>query len=153
MIKTLFSSELRGVTLLIIVFGLLLFFVDELVENLISSLLGFNFYYQEEVFLKLVYLLIGVATIALIYSLRKNEEATTEEVRKYASQMVLSMIISFFIGLAIHIYFVYTAMINTGSLASLEDNILIYFLPNIMLVVGFVIGGWPMRKINARKYS
>lgn len=151
MFKFLWSKHLRGVSVLIIAFGVFLYHVDNIVEVIISKLLGYQFFYTENPFLKLIFLLIGVVVIALVFNLNKNQRISIEEIKKRASHLVLSMIISFFIGLIIHVYFVYSEMTDFGSLSKLENNLLIYYLPNFMLVIGFLIGGWPIRKLNANR--
>lgn len=149
MFTFLWSKHLRGVSVLIVAFGIFLYYIDTLVEKFVSKLLGYQFFYTTQPFLKLIFLLMGVVVIALVFNLNKNDRITPEEIKKRASHLVLSMIISFLIGLAIHIYFVYSEMTDFGSLSKLENNLLIYFLPNFMLVLGFLFGAWPIRKLNA----
>jgi hypothetical protein len=145
------NKNFRWVTLLLAVFGVFLFFIDRFAEQLISVILGNKFYYSEEAFLKLVFLLIGVVTIGLLLGLHKNPIADDETKQKTASYYALSLIISTLCGFGVHVFFVVNEMNNAGTLYELEENVFIYYLPNFFLVGGFIIGGWRIRSLEIVK--
>lgn len=140
-----FNKSFIGTTLMIVLFGFFLFFIDSVAESILSYLLGFNFYYAEQPFIKLIYLLLLVVSIGVLAGLFRSEKPTETEKRTTASGYILSMIIATLIGFALHIYFVYKAMINEGSLIEMEQNYLTYFITDYFLVFGFIIGGLKIR--------
>ncbi len=147
----LFDKNFRWVTLFLAVFGVFLFFIDRFTEQLVTAMIGSDFYYTEEAFLKLVFLLIGVVSIGVLSGLHKNHVVDDETKQKTASYYALSLIVATLCGLAVHVFFVVNEMNSAGTLYELEENVLIYYLPNFFLVGGFIIGGWRIRSLEIEK--
>lgn len=147
----LLNKNFRWTTILLVLFGVFLYFIDVFAEAVVSTILGYPFYYAQEAFLKLIFLLIGVVSIGVLSSLDKNPVINAQTKRNTASFYALSLIVSTIIGLTVHLFFVITEMKSVGSLYLLEQNYLIYWLPNFFLVLGFLIGGWRIRKLEVIK--
>jgi hypothetical protein len=139
--------------MLLVLFGVFLYFIDVFAESVVSFFIGYPFFYAEVAFLKLIFLLIGVVSIGVLSGLDKNPVVDDETKRKNASFYVLSLIVATLVGLIIHLFFVISEMKTLGSLYELEQNYLIYFLPNFFLVLGFLIGGWRIRKLEVIKHK
>lgn len=142
----LINKTFIGATLMIVAFGVFLFFIDGFSESLISAMLGYNFYYKVPAFLKLIYLVLLVVTIGIFSALNRTEHLKELQKQKLATRYILSIIITGIIGLVLHIYFVKNAMEQEGSLTDLEQNIFRYYSTDLFLVLGFVIGGLSLRK-------
>lgn len=142
----LFNKTFIGATLMIVAFGVFLFFIDGFSEQFVSALLGYEFYYVEPAFIKLIYLVLLAVTVGLFSTLNRTEHLKELEKQKLATRYILSIIIAGVIGLSIHLFFVKNAMEQEGSLASLEQNIVRYYTTDLFLVLGFVIGGLSLRK-------
>lgn len=142
----LINKTFIGATLMIVAFGVFLFFIDGFSESLISAMLGYNFYYKDPAFLKLIYLVLLAVTIGIFSALNRTEHLKELQKQKLATRYILSIIITGIIGLVLHIYFVKNAMEQEGSLADLEQNIFRYYSTDLFLVLGFVIGGLSLRK-------
>jgi uncharacterized membrane protein (Fun14 family) len=147
----LFNKNFRWTTVLLVLFGVFLYFIDVFAETFVSAVLGFKFYYAEEAFLKLIFLLIGVVSLGILSGLDKNHVINDETKQKNASFYALSLIVSTLVGLSVHLFFVVAEMKNHGTLYELEDNLLIYYLPHYFLVLGFLIGGWRIRRLEIIK--
>mgnify|MGYP000739302402 CR=1 FL=1 len=142
----LINKTFIGATLMIVAFGVFLFFIDGFSESLISAMLGYNFYYKDPAFLKLIYLVLLAVTIGIFSALNRTEHLKELQKQKLATRYILSIIITGIIGLVLHIYFVKNAMEQEGSLTDLEQNIFRYYSTDLFLVLGFVIGGLSLRK-------
>lgn len=142
----LINKTFIGATLMIVAFGVFLFFIDGFSESLVSAMLGYNFYYKDPAFLKLIYLVLLAVTIGIFSALNRTEHLKELQKQKLATRYILSIIITGIIGLVLHIYFVKNAMEQEGSLADLEQNIFRYYSTDLFLVLGFVIGGLSLRK-------
>lgn len=140
-----FNKSFIGTTLMIVLFGFFLFYIDSVAESIISYLLGYNFYYVDQPFIKLIYLLLLVVSIGVLSGLFRSDKPTENDKTTTASGYILSMIVATLIGFALHLYFVYKAMINDGSLLEMEQNYLTYFITDYFLVLGFIIGGLKVR--------
>lgn len=142
----LINKTFIGATLMIVAFGVFLFFIDGFSESLISAMLGYNFYYKDPAFLKLIYLVLLAVTIGIFSALNRTEHLKELQKQKLATRYILSIIITGIIGLVLHIYFVKNAMEQEGSLVNLEQNIFRYYSTDLFLVLGFIIGGLSLRK-------
>lgn len=142
----LINKTFIGATLMIVAFGVFLFFIDGFSESLISAMLGYNFYYKDPAFLKLIYLVLLAVTIGIFSALNRTEHLKELQKQKLATRYILSIIITGIIGLVLHIYFVKNAMEQEGSLVDLEQNIFRYYSTDLFLVLGFVFGGLSLRK-------
>lgn len=147
----LLNKNFRWTTVLLALFGVFLYFIDVFAETIVSAAIGTKFYYAEDAFLKLIFLLIGLVTIGILSGLDKNHVVSDEVKQKYASYYALSLIVATIVGLSVHLYFVVDEMKRFGSLYELEEDVLIYFLPNYFLVLGFIVGGWKIRRLEILK--
>lgn len=136
----LFKREYWGILLLMIALGFYLFFIDVISEKVISSLIGYTFFYHQLPFLKLVYLVLLVVTLGLFISVDRNDKLTVKQKVKGMSSYLLILLIGSIVGSLIHIYQAKEAMMNEGSLALIEGGYL-YFIHDYFLLLAFVIGG------------
>lgn len=136
----LFKKEYWGILLLMIALGFYLFFIDVLSEKVISSFIGYTFFYNQLPFLKLVYLVLLVVTLGLFISVDKNDKLTVKQKVKGMSSYLLLLLMGSILGSLILIFQAKEAMINEGSLALIEDSYL-YFIHDYILLLAFVIGG------------
>ena len=136
----LFKKEYWGILVLMISLGFYLFFIDRIAEQAVSSLIGYSFYYQELPFLKLVYLVLLVVTLGLFISVDKNEQLSEKQKVKGMSSYLLLLVIASVVGSALHIFQAKEAMINTGSIALLEEGYF-YFIHDYFLLIAFCVGG------------
>lgn len=142
----LINKTFIGASLMIVTFGVFLFFIDSFSESLISTILGYNFYYQAPAFLKLIYLVLLAVTIGIFSALNRTEHLEELQKQKLATRYILSIIVAGVIGLCLHLYFVKNAMEQDGSLVALEQNIFRYYITDMFLVLGFLVGGLSLRK-------
>lgn len=140
------KKEFINASVLIVFFGLFLFYIDFFTESVVSYLIGQNFYYQEQPFLKLIYLLLLAVSIGIFSGLNRNTTIKDSEKKSLSSGYVLSIIVATLIGLGIHIYFVVNEMNEVGSLYELEESIFIYYLTDFLMVLGFIFGGLRIRQ-------
>ena len=140
------KKEFINASVLIVFFGLFLFYIDFFTESVVSYLIGQNFYYQEQPFLKLIYLLLLAVSIGIFSGLNRNTTIKDSEKKSLSSGYVLSIIVATLIGLGIHIYFVVNEMNEVGSLYELEESIFIYYLTDFFMVLGFIFGGLKVRQ-------
>lgn len=131
---------------MIVAFGIFLFFIDGFSESLISAILGYDFYYHDPAFLKLIYLVLLAVTIGIFSALNRTEHLEEHQKQKLATRYILSIIVAGVIGLCLHLYFVKNAMEQDGSLVELEQNIFRYYITDLFLVLGFLVGGLSLRK-------
>lgn len=136
----LFKKEYWGILLLMIALGFYLFFIDAISEKVISSFIGYTFFYNQLPFLKLVYLVLLVVTLGLFISVDKNDKLTVKQKVKGMSSYLLLLLMGSILGSLILIFQAKEAMINEGSLALLEDGYF-YFIHDYFLLLAFVIGG------------
>lgn len=136
----LFKKEYWGILLLMIALGFYLFFIDAISEKVISSFIGYTFFYNQLPFLKLVYLVLLVVTLGLFISVDKNDKLTVKQKVKGMSSYLLLLLMGSILGNLILIFQAKEAMINEGSLALLEDGYF-YFIHDYLLLISFVIGG------------
>lgn len=142
----LINKTFVGASLMIVAFGVFLFFIDGFSESLISAILGYDFYYHDPAFLKLIYLVLLAVTIGIFSALNRTEHLEEHQKQKLATRYILSIIVAGVIGLCLHLYFVKNAMEQDGSLVELEQNIFRYYITDLFLVLGFLVGGLSLRK-------
>lgn len=136
----LFKKEYWGILILLVSFGFYLYFIDAISGRIISHLIGYKFSYVQLPFLKLVYLVLLVVTLGLFISVDKNEKLPQNQKIRGMSSYLLILIVGSVIGSLIHIYQAKEAMINEGSLVSLEEGSL-YFIHDFVLLLAFILGG------------
>ena len=142
----LISKTFYGVSLLTIAFGLFLYFIDVIAEQTVSYFWGESFYYVEHPFLKLIYLLIIFISFALFHKLNQSEKLEADQKTQSASSYVLTLIVVTCVGFFIHLFFVIKTMQTENSLYTLEQNVLLYYLTDFALVLGFILAGLRLRK-------
>ncbi len=137
----LLNKEYRLPFLIIIVFGLSLYWVDSISEWLVSNFTGIEFTYYQPAHLKLIYILLGVVFIGLTSAVSSNESNDIDEIRSNYMKWVGLMIVFFLIGEVIHVLTVSQVLIEKRSMMELEQNIWLYNIADYLLVAGFSIGG------------
>jgi choline-glycine betaine transporter len=138
----LLNKTFRIPTIIILIFGVFLYFIEEFSEYLISSASGVAFAYFESPFLKLIYLLLLVVTIGFLSALNKNELISESRKRKSVLAFLYITISATFIGQGIHIYSVVDIILSKKSMFSLEENYVLYFITDFFLMIGYIIGGF-----------
>ncbi|MEX1191830.1 MAG: hypothetical protein WEA99_07625 [Brumimicrobium sp.] len=137
-----FKKEFLGPSILMVLFGLFLFFIDSTSEHLISSILGEYFEYAQNPFLKLIYLLLLVVTIGFLSALNKNENIDADQKRSSVYSFLFYTILSMAIGLGIHVYAVVDTILSSKSMMDLENNIFFYYCTDFFLMFGFILGAF-----------
>ncbi|PWH85505.1 hypothetical protein DIT68_09640 [Brumimicrobium oceani] len=125
-----------------LVFGIFLFYADQTSEQIVTYFTNTMFRYEKPAFLKLVYLVLLVVTIAMLATLNKSEKSTIEEKKDAFNSFVISSVSSFFSGWAVHLYFVVKTVENRASFMQLEDQFWIYHCADLTLVIGFAFAGF-----------
>jgi hypothetical protein len=138
----LFKKEYRIGLLLVLVFGLFLLFVDQTSEQIITYFTNTVFYYEFPAYLKLVYLVLLIVTIAMLATLDRSTISSVQEKKDAFNSFVISSVSSFFPGWIIHLYFVIQTVENRASFMELEDQFWIYHCADLTLVVGFAFAGF-----------
>lgn len=138
----LLKKEYRLGFLLLLTFGLFLLFVDQTSEQIVTYFTNTVFHYEKPAYLKLVYLLLFIISIALLASLDKSENSTIEEKKDAFNAFVMSSASAFFPGWIIHLYFVIQTVETRASFMQLEDQFWIYHCADLTLVVGFAFAGF-----------
>lgn len=100
------------------------------------------FQYEKPAYLKLVYLVLLIVTIAMLATLNKSGKSTIEEKKDAFNSFVISSVSSFFSGWVVHLYFVVQTVEKRGSFMELEDQFWIYHCADLTLVIGFAFAGF-----------
>jgi len=138
----LFKKEYRLGFLLILVFGLFLFYIDQTSEQIVTYFTNTVFQYERPAYLKLVYLVLLVVTIAMLATLSRSEVSSIEQKREAFNSFVISSVSAFFPGWIVHLYFVIQTVENRASFMQLEDQFWIYHCADLTLVIGFAFAGF-----------
>ena len=136
------NKTFRIPILILIIFGVFLYFMEGFSEYAISSLSGVKFEYFESPFLKLIYILLLVVTIGFLSALNRNELVSENRKNKSVLAFLFITISSTLIGLGIHIYSVVDVILSEQSMMDLEGNYVLYFITDYFLMIGFIIGGF-----------
>lgn len=136
------NKTFRVPILILIIFGVFLYFIDEFSEYLISTMSGVKFEYFESPFLKLIYLLLLVITIGFLSALNRNELVSENKKNKSVLAFLFITIAATLIGLGIHIYVVVDVILSKRSMMDLEGNYALYYITDFFLMIGFIIGGF-----------
>jgi len=136
----LFKKKYWGILLLMLALGVYLFFIEVISARVISLLIGYDFFYIQLPYLKLIYLVLLMVTLGLFISVDKNEKLTDIQKVNGMSSYLLLLIIGSVVGSLIHVFQAKEAMINEGSLVVLEEGY-VYFIHDYSLLLAFVIGG------------
>lgn len=138
----LFKKEYRLGLSLVLVFGLFLYYADQTSEQIVTYFSNTVFNYERPAFLKLVYLVLLVVTIAMLATLNKSEKSTIEEKKDAFNSFVISSVSAFFPGWIVHLYFVVQTVENQASFMQLEDQFWIYHCADLTMVIGFAFAGF-----------
>lgn len=136
------NRTFRAPVLIMLIFGVFLYFIEGFSEYIISSITGVAFEYYESPFLKLIYLLLLVVTIGFLSALNKNELVSEEKKNKSALSFLFITISATFIGLGIHIYLIVDVVLSGQSMMNLEDNYALYFITDFFLMIGYIFGSF-----------
>jgi len=123
-------------------FGLFLFYADQTSEQIVTYFTNTMFQYDKPAFLKLIYLVLLVVTIAMLATLNKSEKSTIEEKKDAFGSFVISSVSSFFSGWIVHLYFVVKTVEDKASFMQLEDQFWIYHCADLTLVIGFAFAAF-----------
>lgn len=138
----LFNKEFRLPFIILIIFGVFLYWIDKITEWLISNYSGIDFSYYESAHLKLIYVLLGVVLIGLTSAVSTNENIDSDQIRTNYLKWISMMIAFFLIGDVIHIFMVSNILMEKSSMMKLEQNIWLYNIADYLLVIGFSLGGF-----------
>lgn len=138
----LFNKTFRGSILILLIFGVFLYFIDSISEYLISSITDVEFSYFESPFLKLIYLLLLVVTFGFLSALNRNELIHEDQKRKSVLAFLFITVSATFIGFGIHVYSVVDTILLKESVMSLESNFVFYYITDFFLMLGYIIGGF-----------
>lgn len=138
----LFNKAFRLAFVLLILFGLFLFWIDDFSEWIITLYTGIEFSYEAPAHLKLIYLLLGVVLIGLTSAVNNNEHFESQEIKRNYEKWVITMIIFFLVGELIHVWMISDVLLNRESIVELEQNFWVYYLADFLLVFGFSLGGF-----------
>lgn len=136
------NKTFRIPILILLIFGVFLYFIEGFSEYLISSLSGVKFEYFESPFLKLIYLLLLVVTIGFLSALNRNELVSENRKNKSVLAFLFITISATVIGLGIHIYSVVDVLLSKQSMMSLERNYALYYITDFFLMIGYIVGGF-----------
>jgi choline-glycine betaine transporter len=136
------NKTFRVPVIILLIFGVFLYFIEGVSEYIISSLSGVSFEYFESPFLKLIYLLLLVVTIGFLSALNKNELVSEEDKKKSVLSFLFITITATLIGLGLHIYFVTDVILSGDSMMDLEQSYILYFITDFFLMIGYIIGGF-----------
>ncbi len=128
--------------MLVLVFGLFLFYADQTSEQIITYFSNTIFHYEKPAFLKLVYLVLLIVTIAMLATLNRSEISTVEEKKEAFNSFVISSVSAFFPGWIVHLYFVIQTVETRASFMQLEDQFWIYHCADLTMVIGFAFAGF-----------
>lgn len=136
-----FKKEYRFGVLLITIFGLFLLFIDKTSAQIISYITDISFRYERRAFLKLVYLVVLAISLILLLVLNRSDHASEKEKGDAFLSFVLIIILSFFAGWIIHLYFVIHTIENHLSFIQMENQFWFYNCADFTLIIGFIVGG------------
>ncbi|HTO37636.1 MAG TPA: hypothetical protein VL021_04370 [Brumimicrobium sp.] len=137
----LIKKEYRLSLVLMLVFGLFLFTVDQTSERVVSHFTEIEFRYEKRAFLKMIYLVLLFVALSGLAKLNQNEETAPEVKGRAYSNFIYISVFSFFVGWAIHLYFVIKTLQTGGSFMKLEDQFWIYNASDFTLAIGFCLAG------------
>jgi hypothetical protein len=137
----LFRKEFIPELLFFIGLGVLLYFSEQISVLIVSRLLNQSFSYYEPAYLKLIYLILGVVTLALWSIMAKIETVELPIKKRAMSSYLLTILVGWLIGTCVQVYLVYSTMSQYGSLFELEQSYS-YYIHDFTLVVFFAIGGF-----------
>lgn len=141
MFNYLLKREYLATTFLLISMGVLFYFRVPISERIIYSLTGIVFTYAEKAYLPIMLLLVGFVSIGLFAALDKNQTLSKEAKGKATSSYLLLVLLFGVISWGTHLYSIYNVISNRTSMMALEDNYLLYYISDIGIVLGFIIGG------------
>lgn len=137
-----FKKEYRLGIILTLVFGMFLFYVDQTSEQIVAYYTDTAFQYVQPAFLKLMYLVLLVVTFAMLLTLNKSENTSSEGKGQAFNAFVIASVLAFFPGWIIHLYYVVQTIETKASFMQLEDQFWIYHCADLTLVIGFALAGF-----------
>ena len=100
------------------------------------------FQYEKPAYLKLVYLVLLIVTIAMLATLNRSEKSSIEEKKDAFNSFIISSVSAFFPGWIVHLYFVIQTVETRASFMQLEDQFWIYHCADLTMVIGFAFAGF-----------
>ena len=97
---------------------------------------------MQPAFLKLMYLVLLVVTFAMLLTLNKSENTSSEGKGQAFNAFVIASVLSFFPGWIIHLYYVVQTIETKASFMQFEDQFWIYHCADLTLVIGFALAGF-----------
>lgn len=116
--------------------------MDQTSEQIITYFTNTVFHYERPAYLKLVYLVLLVVTIAMLATLSRSENSSLEVKKDAFNSFVISSVSAFFPGWIVHLYFVVQTVENKASFMELEDQLWIYHCADLTFVVGFAFAAF-----------
>lgn len=135
----LLKKEYRLSIILILAFTLFLFTVDKTSAQLVYLITDVHFYYEQQAFLKITYLVLLMIAYAFLVTLNKNENNSIEIKSLAFRKFVVFSVLSFFPGWAIHLYWVSKTILNHQSFRIIEHQFWLYNAADFTLFIGFCI--------------
>ena len=137
----LLRKEYRSGLLMIVVFGLFLFFIDKTSSQIIAYITDVSFRYERRAFLKMFYLAVFALSLILLLVLDRSTHVSIKEKGVAFTSFVSIVVLSFFPGWIVHLYFVIHTIENHLSFMEMEQQFWFYNCADFTLVVGFIVGG------------
>lgn len=141
MFNYLFKREYLATTFLLFAMALLFYFRAQLSEVILTKLTNTTFHYFTEAYMPFMLLLVGFVSIGLFAALDRNQDLAKEEKAKATSSYLLLVLVFGVVSWAVHLYSIYSVLVNKTSMSALEENTLLYHISDIGIVLGFIIGG------------
>lgn len=138
----LLQRPFRTPFLLLIISIPLFYWIDMLIEWMVSTTTDVSFHYQEPAHLKLIYLVLGVVFIGLSNAINRSENPDHSTIEKSLIRWCATFITAFLIGNLIHFWMLCDIITNRESMMAFEDNFWLYYLPDYLLVISFSVGGF-----------
>lgn len=118
------------------------YWMDKIVEYLVSQITSISFYYSEPAHLKLIYLVLAVVFIGLTSAIHRSTNANIKAVNVNLLKWISTSFVGFLIGNIIHIWMLVNVLINKSSMMAFESSLMTYYLADYLLVFCFYIGAF-----------
>lgn len=141
-----FKKEFRLGFMLLIVFGLFLFTIDQTSEQIVYSFAQERFTYYKPAFLKTMYIVLAAVILALSITLNKNQSIAIEKKKNAFTAFISWTTFSFFPGWLIHLFYIIQTLEKKGSFMTLENQFWIYYAHDITLCIGFCLSAFLILK-------
>ena len=128
--------------IVLILFGVFLYFSDTLAELVVSWFVQHDFTYAKLAQLKLIYLVLLAVTVGLLVAVENNEGASDKDKGGAFANVILLAMFAYIIGFLIHLWTVVDVLISSKSMMALEGNYWLYYIADYCLIIGFSYAGF-----------